>query len=578
MLNQLAASFNVSGFFMEPRSYSSARYLPLGDTALVIEFGNTISPVLNQQVMALNEAVLKADVDGVEELVPTYRSLLVRYNPLKTTHDQLVSSIKTLEKFSEKLKTATRGSKITIPVVYGREYGPDLEFVAKYHGLTQEQVVLLHSQTEYRVYMVGFVAGFPYLGEVSDEIATPRLETPRLKVPAGSVGIAEKQTGVYPCEAPGGWRIIGRTPVKLFDPLWRSPSLLQTGKRVRFKPISEKEFKTFKSPPLGVARSSFLEGQKGKVELFQVMKPGLLTTVQDEGRFGYLKYGIPISGAMDTFSFVLANLLVGNDPNDSCLETTLVGPELQAMAETQIAITGGDSSPQINGRDVPMWHTLKLQKGDKVSLGKMESGCRAYVSVRGGINAVLVLGSRSTYLRGGFGGINGRPLKAGDVVEGPDMPFLQAERALPEELKPQFKNHFTISVVLGPQDDMFTEQGLNTFLSCQYKVTLEADRMGYRLQGPLIEHKAEAEIVSDALLPGAVQVPKNGQPIVIMRDAQTTGGYPKIAVAPTSDVSLLGQARPNDTVEFSAITMSEAHEKLLEHNRLLDNLGDRWSH
>ena len=319
----------------------------------------------------------------------------------------------------------------------------------------------------------------------------------------------------------------------------------------------------------------FSPRDKNKVKVFQIPKPGLFTIVQDLGRYGFLKYGVPISGAMDTFSLVAANLLIANNLDDACLEITLIGPELHALRKTQIAITGGVASPKINGRSVPMWQTLEVQKGDVVSFGKMESGCRVYLSIRGGINTPLVLGSRSTYVRGGFGGMNGRQLKTGDIIEGFDVNLLKVGYSMPEELVPQFTGEFTIHVILGPQADMFTEKGINTFLSSLYRVTSEADRMGYRLEGPVVEHKAKVEIVSDALLPGAVQVPKNGEPIIIMRDAQTTGGYPKIAVAITSDISLLGQAKPDDVIMFSKITMRQAHEKICAYYKLLNTLNRR---
>ncbi len=218
------------------------RYLPFGDTALVVEFGDTINSKINQRVFALQNAITEAKIQGVDELVPTYRSLLIRYNPLKKDYDRLISEVKNLANRSTE-PNAKIARKIIIPVVYGGEYGPDLNSVADWHGLTEEQVVKMHSEKEYRVYMIGFVAGFPYLGEVANEIATPRLETPRLKVPAGSVGIAEKQTGIYPCEAPGGWRIIGRTSLKLFDHKQEWPALLNSGDAVRFKPITETEYK-----------------------------------------------------------------------------------------------------------------------------------------------------------------------------------------------------------------------------------------------------------------------------------------------------------------------------------------------
>lgn len=309
------------------------------------------------------------------------------------------------------------------------------------------------------------------------------------------------------------------------------------------------------------------------MKVFHVLKPGLFTTVQDVGRYGSLKYGVPISGAMDTFSHVVANLLIANNPDDTCLEMTLIGPELQASKRTQVAITGGAISPKVNGQKVPMWQTLEVQEDDVISFGKMESGCRAYVSIRGGIKTPLVLGSRSTYVRGGFGGIDGRQLKTGDMIECFDKSLIGVECSMPEELVPQYTGKFTVNVILGPQVHMFTEKGVSTFLSNPYKVSLEADRMGYRLEGSKIEHRAKADIVSDALLPGAVQVPKNGKPIVIMRDAQTTGGYPKIAVTTTPDVSLLGQAKPNNVIEFSKITISQAHKKLLKYHKLLNNLS-----
>ncbi|MEM0058406.1 MAG: 5-oxoprolinase subunit PxpB [Candidatus Bathyarchaeia archaeon] len=225
--------------------YPSARYLPFGDAALVVEFGNVIDLAINRKVAALNETVLRANIQGIEETVPTYRSLLIRYDPAKITYNHLVAKIREIEKSLMDRPLEEKGRKFIIPVVYGGVYGPDLKDVAEYHGLTEDQVIEVHSGRFYRVYMIGFVAGFPYLGEVSEEIATPRLETPRPKVPAGSVGIADKQTGIYPCEAPGGWRIIGRTPLKLFDPNWQPPALLRPGDIVKFTPISEEEFKEF---------------------------------------------------------------------------------------------------------------------------------------------------------------------------------------------------------------------------------------------------------------------------------------------------------------------------------------------
>lgn len=298
----------------------------------------------------------------------------------------------------------------------------------------------------------------------------------------------------------------------------------------------------------------------------------MFTTIQDTGRYGYLAYGVPISGAMDMFSLIVANRLVGNKADDACLETTLIGPELQFLARTKMAITGGEASPRVNGEIVPMWQTLEVTTDDLISFGKMEKGCRSYLSVSGGIDVPIILGSRSTFVRGRFGGMEGRQLKTGDILDGFNVPLLETERTTPKELRPQLTGHYRVDVVLGPQASMFKEESISTFLSGVYKVTAEADRMGYRLEGSAIRHRDRADIVSDALLPGAVQVPKSGKPIIIMRDAQTTGGYPKIAVASTPDVSLLGQAKPGDAIEFSRVALSRVQEKTREYYRLLDHL------
>jgi antagonist of KipI len=306
------------------------------------------------------------------------------------------------------------------------------------------------------------------------------------------------------------------------------------------------------------------------MKLSRVVKPGFFTTVQDLGRAGFLRFGVPVSGAMDDFSLQLANMLVGNSPSDACLEITVIGPELQALSDTQIALGGGDLSPLVNNEEVAMWQTINIKKGDVISFGKLRNGCRAYLSVRGGINVPLVLGSRSTYTRCQLGGVQGRQLKTGDVLEGFDSANLLNHRlALPSDLFPDFNSEVHVNVVLGPHLDKFTRKGVKTFLSHPYAITLEADRMGYRTEGSAIELKTRGDVISDAILPGAVQVPSDGKPIIMMKDAQTTGGYAKIAVVVTTDIHVLGQAKPNDKVRFHEISLAEARDGLREYKEKL---------
>jgi inhibitor of KinA len=224
--------------------HSSPKYFPVGDRALLVKFGDVIDLEINRTVRALFNALEKTKIDGIDECVPAYASLLVYYDPLKTSYDRLVFQLKDLEPKLTEFSAREETREVLVLTVYGGEFGPDLSSVARAHGLTEEDVIRIHSTHEYVVYMIGFIAGFPYMGRVPDSIATPRLERPRVRIPAGSVGIAGNQTGIYPCDSPGGWQIIGRTPLALFDPLARRPALFQLGDRVRFKPINADDLET----------------------------------------------------------------------------------------------------------------------------------------------------------------------------------------------------------------------------------------------------------------------------------------------------------------------------------------------
>lgn len=217
----------------------------MGDRGLLLEFGDEISLKINQKVRRMNLALKREKIEGVIETVPTYRSLLIVYNPLILSFENLKRRVKEIESALEEIDLP-KPNLTRIPVVYGGLYGPDLEEVAHHCGITPEEVIRLHCSVTYHIYMVGFMPGFPYMGELPDALVTPRLKTPRLSVPAGSVGIAQKQTGIYPMESPGGWRLIGKTPLKMFDPNKQPPSLLQMGDLVEFYPISEEEFNEWK--------------------------------------------------------------------------------------------------------------------------------------------------------------------------------------------------------------------------------------------------------------------------------------------------------------------------------------------
>jgi KipI family sensor histidine kinase inhibitor len=221
--------------------YQRARFLPAGDKALAVELGDSITPEINRKVRDLLVAIESQGIPGLVDLVPSYRSLLVYYDPLRLSLPELEDRLTALEQNLD--QAALKAPRVVeIPTLYGGEHGPDIGQVAKHNGLTPEEVIRIHSGAEYLVYMMGFTPGFPYMGGMSERIATPRLQTPRTAIPAGSVGIAEQQTGVYPIESPGGWQLIGRTPVRLFDPQRDPPVVVAVGDYIRFIPIAEEAY------------------------------------------------------------------------------------------------------------------------------------------------------------------------------------------------------------------------------------------------------------------------------------------------------------------------------------------------
>ena len=291
---------------------------------------------------------------------------------------------------------------------------------------------------------------------------------------------------------------------------------------------------------------------------------GLLTTVQDRGRYGYQRYGMPVSGAMDFFSLELANLLVGNDPGDACLEATISGPELEFTGVTWIAITGADMDPHLNGQGIPMNTAIDVRSGDRLGFRGLRSGCRAYIAFAGGIAVPPVMGSRSTYLRAGIGGFHGRALMPGDELPLAEPLGKPRLKKIPEGLIPEYKHEQTIRIISGPEAHYFEIGGLRSFLSSEYMVTAQSDRMGYRLTGETIKHKeGMTNIISAGISLGTVQVPGDGQPIILMADRQTSGGYARIANVITTDLTLIAQMRPGDKVRFEETTLVKAQQIVL---------------
>jgi biotin-dependent carboxylase-like uncharacterized protein len=305
------------------------------------------------------------------------------------------------------------------------------------------------------------------------------------------------------------------------------------------------------------------------MEAFRVVLPGSFTTVQDRGRYCFIDRGVPPSGSLDAFSAEMANRLVGNPAGAAVLEITMLGPTLEVLGDADVAFTGAGMAVTVNRQAVPMWQTVPVKTGDAIRIGQATSGCRLYLAVTGGFDVPIVMGSRATCVKARIGGLEGRPLKKGDVLSRLGGAPLAKPRVLPEGRVPAFSAEITLRAVPGPQAEAF-RSGLETFFGSVYEVTTEADRMGYRLQGPPVHHDEgfPQSIISEPTMPGNVQLPADGQPIILLVE-QTTGGYTKIATVVSTDLPKVAQAVPGSRVRFRSVTLGEAHDIYREHTRLL---------
>ncbi len=299
----------------------------------------------------------------------------------------------------------------------------------------------------------------------------------------------------------------------------------------------------------------------------KIIIPGALSTVQDAGRYGYQAMGFSPSGAADQRALRQANRLVGNDTGEAVIEMTLLGMTVQFSRRCLIAITGADMTPYQNGKPVEAYQTLEVEAGDYLSMGAAKNGCRAYLAVSGGFDLPRVMGSLSTNLKCGIGGFCGRKLKSGDII-----PLKDRREELPETRlkleRPQYPDEIILRFVWGPQDDMFDDEAKRSFISSPYRVQPASDRMGLRLEGQALKAVGGVDIISDGIALGSVQIPANGQPIVLLADHQTTGGYVKIGTVISSDIPAAAQAIPGNILRFEPVTVEQAQKIAAEDEEL----------
>jgi len=291
-----------------------------------------------------------------------------------------------------------------------------------------------------------------------------------------------------------------------------------------------------------------------------VISPGFLTTVQDNGRYGFQHMGVPVSGALDKYAYRIANLLVGNQENAAVLEATVAGPELAILKEADIAIAGAHMDAMLNAEPVEPWTSFRVEPGDVLAFGQIKSGCRTYLAITGGFKVPIVMGSRSTFIGGNMGGYQGRTLRKGDLLDIEPGKLLDRSRQLPQTDRPDYPEKIVLRAIDGPQDNYFADD-LHRFYTSPFHLTPRADRTGCRLKGPAIKMRLgfKESIISEAIMAGSVQVPADGQPIILFGE-RTIGGYAKIATIISSDLPKIAQAIPGNEIRFERISLDQAHE------------------
>jgi KipI family sensor histidine kinase inhibitor len=546
----------------------------------------------------LATAISSSQLPGVLDIVPGASTVLIVTEPGSWDLADLAQRILALPLPDDALPDdeLPDAGRAEIPVIYD---GPDLTEVAELTGLAVAEIIARHQAAEYRVGWLGFSPGFGYLTGLDPALAqVPRLATPRVSVPAGSVAIAGGIAAVYPATSPGGWRLIGRTTARMWDPERDPPALLAPGMRVRFRAVlpeagAEHPAEASIAHPAGADPSSAthtvsptrtggasaghdpgvstLSGAEktpgswtGPIE---IVRTGPLATIQDLGRVGYAHLGVPRSGAADTASLRRANRLVGNADGAAGFEFTLGRAELRFHADAVVAVTGavaavtvaaGEGAAPQEARSDSM---LAIPAGSVLRLGAPLAGLRSYLAVRGGLDVPAVLGSRSADLTSGLGP---RPLRAGDrlpvgaeavpdgladaqgIAGGPVSPGMPGGPDAVVDLR----------VAAGPRDDWFGSGALQALTSEPYQVTPASNRTGLRLAGPVLARARAGELPSEGMVSGAIEVPHDGQPILMLADHPVTGGYPVIAVVHSADVSTAAQLRPGQRARFVLATTS----------------------
>ncbi|MEP6471307.1 MAG: 5-oxoprolinase subunit PxpB [Acidobacteriota bacterium] len=520
----------------------------VSEDTFLVEFPGAPDSDANRLAVSLADRLRSHSRRGLLDAIPGARTLFVVFDPRLERRRSVLERVRRLARERDAAPPESR--RFRIPVAYGGESGPDLSSLARERGISPEELVRRHAAAEYTVAFLGFSPGFAYLSGLPADLAAPRRASPRPRVPAGSVAIGGAYTAIYPEETPGGWTLIGRSPVRLFDAAARPPALLRPGDRVSFEPIAEAQLRVLRAGAHGAAPAEETGG--GADPLFEILAAGLFTTVQGAARYGFGASGVPAGGAMDPLALARGNALVGNSPGSAALEMTLSGPELLFRRNAVVCVTGAELAGHRNGRPVPLDAPFSVTEGDRLAFGYAVRGARAYLCVAGGLGEPR-LGEPVRRLARGDAvfGATGRARGAAAAVSG------RARAALPVALP---AGKMILSVLPGPQRSDFPAEAIDALFSSAWTISAESDRRGVRLEGPALALRQAPDIPPEGTALGAIQVPANGQPIVLGPDRPVTGGYAKIGSIAARDWPLLAQAVPGSTVRFRPTSLTDSGE------------------
>ncbi|MCI1635947.1 5-oxoprolinase/urea amidolyase family protein [Bifidobacterium sp.] len=539
-------------------------FLPVGKSGLLIELPDLTSALTSYATLR------EASLPGVIQLLPAARTVLVSFDSAQTNHDELATAIAALPTITPK---ESSGNTTEIPVEYN---GEDLDEVAHILGVSKQTVINRHTSHPWLVAFSGFAPGFSYLSDGDPLFDVPRKSSPRISVPAGSVGLAGAFSGIYPRVSSGGWQLIGTTAIQLWDDERNPPALLQAGDYVRFVPVKAQAIlqdSIRETPPPDSQQHASLAKQplasktnsNSSISLLQVLQTGILSTIQDEGRSA-VNMGVNSSGAMDRFSFHLANELVGNSLDAAAIEITGGNAVFAAKDNLVIAITGAPVSVSICSAadetitlaDISCQQAFVLRSGELVKIATPHSGLRNYLAVQGGFESTQILNSASTDTMSHIGPL---PLSSGDNLTAGSQTHHSISPPLSWSDMPRPNQITELPVTLGPRDDWFTQRGLDTLFQQPWEVTAQSNRVGIRLQGDeALERSNHSELPSEGTIPGAIQVPNNGQPVIFMRDHPVTGGYPVVAILDAEAINIAAQLPPHALVRFVHHTDSNQKE------------------